>query len=199
MRPLDRRDFLAALGLGAFVTAGPALSAVGAQVKLPPMTVYKSASCGCCGNWVDHARAAGFTVRTIDTNDLASVKREMGVPSDLESCHTVVVGNYLVEGHVPAKEVKRMLSTKPAIRGIAVPGMPIGSPAWRRCRKATTSPTSTSGGCAPIRCCGGSTGPDRLCSSSGSTAARTSTGRASSISATECATCAGSRRPIPFS
>ena len=68
------------------------------------------------------------SVHLIDTNDLAGVKREMGVPSDLESCHTVVVGNYLVEGHVPAKEVKRMLSTKPAIRGIAVPGMPIGSP-----------------------------------------------------------------------
>jgi hypothetical protein len=133
---MDRRDFLAsALGAAAVALVHRNLPAQAAtqsrttaQGALPAMTVYKSPTCGCCGNWVDHARAAGFTVRTIDTNDLASVKRDMGVPSDLESCHTVVVGNYLVEGHVPAKEVKRMLSTKPAIRGIAVPGMPIGSP-----------------------------------------------------------------------
>lgn len=145
---IDRRDFLVR-GLGA-LAAGTVLSplvqdlaaqatsattspaaARGAQPAkgaLPPMTVYKSPTCGCCGAWVDHARAEGFTVKTVDTDDLPKVKREMGVPSDLESCHTVVVGSYLVEGHVPAKDVKRMLATKPAIRGIAVPGMPIGSP-----------------------------------------------------------------------
>jgi hypothetical protein len=92
------------------------------------MTVYKSATCGCCKLWVDHVRANGFTARTIDTEDLPKVKAEMGVPTALQSCHTVVVGNYLVEGHVPAADIKRMLSEKPAIRGLAVPGMPIGSP-----------------------------------------------------------------------
>lgn len=128
MRALDRRGFLAALGLGAVASALPALPALGAQAKLPPMTVYKSASCGCCKNWVEHARTNGFTVRTIDTEDLAGVKAEMGVPGQLQSCHTVVVGNYIVEGHVPAADVKRLLAEKPAVRGIAVPGMPIGSP-----------------------------------------------------------------------
>lgn len=128
----DRRSFfrLAGTALG-----GVALTAIGArallaqqQSALPPMTVYKSASCGCCKQWVDHARANGFTVRTVDTEDLNSVKREMGIPAALASCHTVVVGSYLVEGHVPAADVKRLLRDRPRVRGIAVPGMPIGSP-----------------------------------------------------------------------
>jgi hypothetical protein len=92
------------------------------------MTIYKSASCGCCKQWVEHARANGFTVRIVDTEDLNSVKREMGIPAGLASCHTVVVGSYLVEGHVPASDVKRLLRERPRVRGLAVPGMPIGSP-----------------------------------------------------------------------
>jgi hypothetical protein len=125
---MDRRSFMrTALGAGAVVAALPRFAAAG-TAPLPPMTVYKSASCGCCKGWVEHARGNGFTVKTIDTEDLANVKRELGVPASLHSCHTVVVGNYLVEGHVPAADVKRMLTEKPAIRGIAVPGMPIGSP-----------------------------------------------------------------------
>ncbi len=141
---MDRRYFLrATLGVGAtlLVTerlgaqqgakapatkAAPAQAAKGAP--LPTMTVYKSASCGCCGGWVDHAKGAGFTVKVIDTEALATVKADLGVPARLQSCHTVVVGNYLVEGHVPAADVKRLLAEKPAVRGIAVPGMPIGSP-----------------------------------------------------------------------
>jgi len=128
----DRRSFfrLAGTALG-----GVALTAVGArtllaqqQAPLPPMTIYKSASCGCCKLWVDHARANGFTVRTVDTEDLNSVKREMGIPPALASCHTVVVGSYVVEGHVPAADVKRLLKDRPRVRGLAVPGMPIGSP-----------------------------------------------------------------------
>lgn len=123
---MDRRHFLTALGAGALVTALPRTAL--AQPRLPAMTVYKSASCGCCHLWVEHARANGFTVRTIDTEELPKVKAEMGVPAALQSCHTVVVANYLVEGHVPAADIKRMLSEKPAIRGLAVPGMPVGSP-----------------------------------------------------------------------
>lgn len=129
---MDRRSFVrAALGAGAVALVAPRLAAqqkAASQKALPVMTVYKSASCGCCHLWVEHAQANGFTVRTIDTEALSSVKAELGVPARLQSCHTVVVGNYLVEGHVPAADVKRMLAEKPAIRGIAVPGMPIGSP-----------------------------------------------------------------------
>jgi hypothetical protein len=128
----DRRSFLRLAGTA---LGGIAVSAVGAQAllaqqqsTLPPMTIYKSASCGCCKQWVDHARANGFTVRTVDTEDLNGVKREMGIPAALASCHTVVVGSYLVEGHVPASDVKRLLRERPRVRGLAVPGMPIGSP-----------------------------------------------------------------------
>lgn len=129
---MERRSFLRAT-LGATLGAG-IVGAVGArtlgayQGTLPPMTVYKSASCGCCKAWVDHASTAGFAVKTVDTEDLASVKREMGIPARLVSCHTVVVGSYVLEGHVPAADVKRLLKEKPKVRGLAVPGMPIGSP-----------------------------------------------------------------------
>ena len=130
---MDRRSFVrTALGVSAAALVAPRLAAQQParqqKAALPVMTVYKSASCGCCHLWVEHAQANGFTVKTIDTEALPSVKAELGVPARLQSCHTVVVGNYLVEGHVPAADVKRMLAEKPAIRGIAVPGMPIGSP-----------------------------------------------------------------------
>lgn len=128
----DRRSFLRFAGAA---VGGVVLTAFGAdtlfaqqQGALPPMTVYKSASCGCCKQWVEHARANGFTVRIVDTEDLNSVKREMGIPGALASCHTVVVGSYLVEGHVPATDVKRLLRDRPRVRGLAVPGMPIGAP-----------------------------------------------------------------------
>lgn len=134
----DRRDFLRVTGLalGGAVLGGAVLSTIGvralhalqAQAALPTMTVYKSASCGCCRQWVEHARSSGFTVRTVDTDDLNSVKREMGIPPALASCHTVVVGSYVVEGHVPADDVKRLLRERPKVRGLAVPGMPIGAP-----------------------------------------------------------------------
>ncbi len=130
---VDRREFLRA---GAFAALGMfGAKALGAQQGRPaaqalaPMTIYKSASCGCCHQWVAHVRAAGFTVREVNTEDLATVKREMGVPARLSSCHTVVVGSYVVEGHVPADDVKRLLRERPAgVRGLAVPGMPVGSP-----------------------------------------------------------------------
>ena len=122
-----RRFFITALGTGAGAFA---LSrGLGAQQPaLPLMTVYKSASCGCCTGWVEHARKSGFTVKTVDTENLAGVKAEMGIPAKLQSCHTVVVGAYVVEGHVPADDVKKLLATKPKVRGLAVPGMPVGSP-----------------------------------------------------------------------
>ena len=94
----------------------------------PPMTVYKSPTCGCCALWVEHMEAAGFDVVTEDRDDMAAVKDSLGLPSDLSSCHTGVVDGYVVEGHVPAEHVVRLLDERPEALGLAVPGMPIGSP-----------------------------------------------------------------------
>lgn len=94
------------------------------------VTVYKSASCGCCTSWVEHMREAGFEVeaRDVPDADLPAIKAEHGVGLSHQSCHTAVVGDYVVEGHVPADVVRRMLEEQPDIAGLAVPGMPIGSP-----------------------------------------------------------------------
>ena len=99
------------------------------DASLPAMTVYKTPTCGCCTAWVDHMKAAGFRVDVRDTLDLAPVKLDLGVPAGLGSCHTARVGDYVVEGHVPAADVKRLLDERPeGVAGIAVPGMPTGSP-----------------------------------------------------------------------
>ncbi len=90
--------------------------------------VYKSPTCGCCSKWVDHLKANGFTVRSHDTHDVVTHKARLGVPAGYGSCHTAQVGGYLVEGHVPAKDIKRLLKEKPRARGLAVPAMPMGSP-----------------------------------------------------------------------
>jgi hypothetical protein len=93
-----------------------------------PITVYKTPTCGCCSKWVDHMRANGFAPKVEDLPNLAAVKMSTGVPRQLQSCHTSVVEGYAVEGHVPADVVRQMLKEKPKIVGIAVPGMPMGSP-----------------------------------------------------------------------
>lgn len=93
-----------------------------------PITVYKSPTCGCCKNWVDHLEQNGFDVTVVDQADVAPVKRLHGVPDALASCHTGVVDGYAVEGHVPAEVIRRLLAERPAVKGIAVPGMPAGSP-----------------------------------------------------------------------
>ncbi|WP_254447732.1 DUF411 domain-containing protein [Sphingomonas sp. ID1715] len=93
------------------------------------MTVYRDPSCGCCEAWAAIARNAGYQVALLDDANMASVKRRLGVPAQLSSCHTAVVGNFVVEGHVPLAQVDRLLRERPdGVRGIAVPGMPIGSP-----------------------------------------------------------------------
>ncbi len=112
------------VGLAAISVAGPAARAA----ALPPMKVWKDPNCGCCGAWVDHVRAAGFTVEVEEVRAMNQVKARLGVPADLASCHTAQVGGYVLEGHVPAEDVKRLLAEKPAGRGLAVPGMPQGSP-----------------------------------------------------------------------
>ena len=96
----------------------------------PAVDVYKTPTCGCCSKWIDHMRAAGFSVRFVDMPqaELDKLKVKHGVPSTLSSCHTALVGGYVIEGHVPPSEVKRLLREKPKVVGIAVPGMPPGSP-----------------------------------------------------------------------
>ncbi len=136
-RPTDRRAFLsraaqigvavaASLGARTLLAQPPAK---GAKPAMPrAMTVYKDPNCGCCTQWVDHVRKAGFVVTVRDTSDMATVKASFGVPSALESCHTAKVGAYAIEGHVPADVIEKLLREQPVARGIAVPGMPMGSP-----------------------------------------------------------------------
>ena len=92
------------------------------------LVVYKTPTCGCCQKWVDHMREAGFAVEVHDMRDLAAVKDSVAVPSELRTCHTATIGGYAIEGHVPAADVRRLLATRPAVAGLAVPGMPVGSP-----------------------------------------------------------------------
>lgn len=92
------------------------------------LTMYRDPNCGCCGKWAEHMRENGFKVREVISNDMNLVKRQAGVPAHLASCHTAKVGNYLIEGHVPASDVKRLLNEQTAVRGLAAPGMPLGSP-----------------------------------------------------------------------
>jgi hypothetical protein len=94
----------------------------------PQLTVYKSPTCGCCSLWIEHMKSNGFEVKSFDVDDIDAVKRERGVPAPAASCHTGIVNGYIVEGHVPADAVLKMLKDKPDIKGIAVPGMPVGSP-----------------------------------------------------------------------
>ncbi len=100
----------------------PALAAESA------LTVYRSATCRCCGHWVDHMQAAGFEVQEIVTDDMPALKANYGVPENLASCHTAIIDNYRIEGHVPAADVQRLLREQPDILGIAAPGMPVGAP-----------------------------------------------------------------------
>lgn len=96
--------------------------------ELPTIQVYKSPTCGCCRKWVSHLEENGFKVEATDVYDINLVKRSYGIPPAVASCHTAVVGDYLVEGHVSAADIILLLKQKPAVKGIAVPGMPIGSP-----------------------------------------------------------------------
>jgi len=89
---------------------------------------YKDPYCGCCSAWIDHMKANGFTVKFENRSDMNAIKQANGVTRELASCHTAIVDGYVIEGHVPASDVKRLLAEKPAVTGLAVPGMPMGSP-----------------------------------------------------------------------
>jgi hypothetical protein len=92
------------------------------------MTVYHSPTCGCCKKWVEYLKADGFTVKSIEQEDLSDIKAELGVVSKVRSCHTAVIAGYVIEGHVPAADIRRLLSEKPKVTGLAAPGMPPSSP-----------------------------------------------------------------------
>jgi hypothetical protein len=117
---------LLALGL----PLGAAAVSVNAHERAAPVavTVYKNAQCGCCRGWVEHLRKEGFDVTAKDVDDLTAIKSKLGVPAALGSCHTATVGAYVVEGHVPASDIRKLLAQKPKVAGIGVPGMPMGSP-----------------------------------------------------------------------
>ena len=141
---LTRRSFVASFAATAAVTlvgcgqapngnatdSGPAKSdAAVPTTASATMTVYRDPSCGCCTAWAKIARSAGYQVEVIDHPDMPAIKQQYGVPDELASCHTTIVGGYAVEGHVPLEDVQRLIKEKPAgIRGIAVAGMPLGSP-----------------------------------------------------------------------
>lgn len=123
--PISRRAILAGFG------ALPLVLSLSAPLKadtLPLITVTKDPSCGCCDGWVEHIEAAGFPVRVLESDEVFNLKQRLGVPADLASCHTAEVDGYVIEGHVPAAAVKRLLAERPAGVGLAVPGMPAGSP-----------------------------------------------------------------------
>lgn len=124
------------LGLGAGLV-GVALSTVAAAhgpspihvaSKDPVITVYRDPACGCCTKWIDHLIKHGFRVKDNKSDEMSEIKRGLGVPESMESCHTGVVNGYVIEGHVPAADIQRLLKQKPKVAGLAVPGMPMGSP-----------------------------------------------------------------------
>ena len=94
----------------------------------PVVTVHKDPTCGCCTGWVQHLQKAGFTTNVIENRSLDALKRRLGVPDDLAACHTAELAGYVIEGHVPADAIRRLLQEKPSATGLAVPGMPVGSP-----------------------------------------------------------------------
>jgi hypothetical protein len=117
----------AAVTLG-LTTAAVRTPATIADAKKPTITVYKDPSCGCCKSWVEHLIKHGYRVDAKDTPNMTEIKRTLGVPDAITSCHTAMVNGYLIEGHVPAADIDRLLAKKPRIAGLAVPGMPMGSP-----------------------------------------------------------------------
>jgi len=122
------RNTLALVVAGTVITVASAFIGVKPATKPVAIKVYKTPECGCCKAWVKHLRANGFVVETMDMPDLSLVKQKYGVKPALQSCHTAVVNGYVIEGHVPADLITRMLKERPAIAGLAVPGMPSGSP-----------------------------------------------------------------------
>jgi len=116
------------------------------NAAMPEMTVFKTKTCGCCGKWVELMRSSGFKVTVNDVPSTAEYRQKYGVPEKLTSCHTAVVNGYTIEGHVPATEIHRILKEKPKSKGLAVPGMPMGSPGMEGGRRDAYSVLSFDAG-----------------------------------------------------
>ena len=121
---MERREFLSLCGAAAALSPLPTW----ALAALPEVQVYKIPPCGCFGAWVEHMRKAGFPVKVNEVTDTSAARKRLGMPDKFASCHTATVGGYVLEGHVPAPEVKRMLAAKPKAVGLAVPSMPPSAP-----------------------------------------------------------------------
>lgn len=113
---------------GTFVICAAIAIRPSAAESIPTIRVHRDPNCGCCGVWVDHLRNSGFTAEVIETDAINRVKTKLGVPHSLASCHTAEVGRYVLEGHVPAAAIRRLLTERPDGKGLAVAGMPVGSP-----------------------------------------------------------------------
>jgi hypothetical protein len=124
-----RKEFNMKKIIVAFILLVAALTPINGFTAEPRQaTLYKDPACGCCANYVEYLKKDGFQVTVVDTDDLAAVKAKYGVPDALAACHTVLIGGYVVEGHVPVGVIHRLLAQKPEIKGVALPGMPAGSP-----------------------------------------------------------------------
>jgi hypothetical protein len=120
-----RRRLLGALAAAPLAAA---LRTAHAQKSLPELHVYKSPTCGCCKDWIKHLQAAGFKVSFTDVPDSRFYRAKLGMPAKFASCHTALVDGYVIEGHVPADDIKKLLRSRPEALGLAAPGMPVGSP-----------------------------------------------------------------------
>ena len=110
------------------ITLLMAAPSMAASSKASEITVYRTPSCSCCGGWIAHLKAQGFQAKEVAISNVDKLKQQHGVPNDLASCHTAVVQGYVIEGHVPAEDIKRLLAQHPKVAGITVPGMPVGTP-----------------------------------------------------------------------
>ena len=127
IKPMSRRSVLrlSLVNVGIASLGLPLLTLATTQ---PTITVWKTPTCGCCNAWVEHLRKSGFTVVTNDVKDTSPIRTKLGLPEQFGSCHTAKVGNYVIEGHVPADDIRKLLEEKPQAIGLSVPGMPLGSP-----------------------------------------------------------------------
>ena len=126
VRPTTRRSALRMALTGAVTLGAPWL--VHANNNFGNIVVWKTPNCGCCKAWVAHLQKSGFEVVVNDVKDTAPIRLKLGMPEKLGSCHTATLGDYVLEGHVPAREIRQLLRNKPKALGLAVPGMPMGSP-----------------------------------------------------------------------
>lgn len=143
MALLSRRKMLLATlaGSGLLTLSALRMPVMASPSAAAAMTVARTPSCGCCGAWIEAMRAAGITIHDEMIDDLAPLKARLGVPADLQSCHTAVIDGYVIEGHVPAEDILRLLTERPNAIGLAVAGMPIGSPGMEQ--GGTTEPFET--------------------------------------------------------